>query len=158
MSISLIRLGDFVYFHDSGNGQPGEMRGVCDSTNSTAGLDYIPPQAKRLSRHEKLGGDWVGFQQSQHSGSAVPDSVYFTVRGLMVVGAHGDRMGKYTVDGIINTRDDSISFNKTYAKSRATLEYDCKLWDGVSLYVHVPLLCDWLFAEVAKGGWVLALY
>ena len=86
-----------------------------------------------MSRFERLGGDWVGFA-CRDSGGVVQDSLYFQMRGIMAVGAHRDRMGSYTVDGIVNVREKSANFNKTYATSRATVEYDCRLWDEVCLF------------------------
>ena len=91
---------------------------------------FVRAEANPLSRFEEIGGDWVGF--SFRAGSvAVVDSLYFQMRGVMAVGAHQDHVGSYTVDGIINPGARSVSFNKTYASSRATVEYDCELWAEV---------------------------
>lgn len=95
-----------------------------------------------LSRHEQIGGDWDGFARRE-SGSSSPDSVYFQVRGLMTVGAHRDRIGSYTIDGVIDASCNSVSFHKTYASSQTTVEYDCQLWQEVCSRVRlfIPLPC-----------------
>jgi hypothetical protein len=107
------------------------------SSNSAAGAGAGSPSPARavissgLSRYEQIGGDWVGYASRASGGEPLPDSIFFQIRGMMAVGAHRDRMGSYTLDGTINTREKALCFSKTYATSSAHTEYKFKLWDEV---------------------------
>lgn len=121
---------------DAGGQSPSALGAVRGSSQ------FVRAEANPLSRFEEIGGDWVGFSFRAGSVAAV-DSLYFQMRGVMAVGAHQDHVGSYTVDGIINPRERSVSFNKTYASSRATVEYDCDLWAEVRAY---RLFLKWFIA------------